>query len=831
MIKKLLYPLLFLISVPIGFCKAQVPANPYKAPLYWDVYENNFVKEKAGVSDNYISEEEWLANINWVDKNLKQHGYNMICIDGWGDQDYNQYGYRTKHSHAWKHDYAWWSDELQKRGMTLGIYDEPLWVNVAAANAGIKVKGTDIPLSTLINKNEGAMWFTWLQVDKPGAEEYVKGYVQHYADMGVKYLRVDFLSWFESGYDRNIGTVGPNRPVAYYDKALKWMREACDANGMFLSLVMPNLYNDAATELKYGHMIRINEDCAEGGWGRFSDNARGQQRAGWSQFANPFDGFIYFSKISGRGKMILDGDFIRLNTYANDDERRSVISLHLMAGGPLTISDQFNTIGSSIKFYQNEEMLELNKDGFVGSPLSNDPNNSKSQIWKGQMSNGDWIIALFNRENAMVNRSINFQTELGLGGNAFVRDLWSHTDLGTMNGISKNIPAHGCMVFRISSNPEKVLSPTFNQVEGSYKNKINLSIASLTTGALIYYTTDGSEPGISSMKYSQTFEINNTSVIKALAVKEGMVDSYISSSEYLIGESKAQFAMYVAGTFNDWNLSQVELHNTGGNNWESDAIWIEKGDQELKFANSPRWYGDDWGNSSGMSGTLELTTGGAPNVRFTAPETGNYIFRFNDYTLEYSITKTFGSTQDQMYVAGTFSSWNLSANPMNLIGDNQWSTNPILISAGNHELKFANKSDWTGDDWGNNTGHSGVAKQSTGGDPNIKFNISESKDYVFTFNDQTLAYNISSTTNITDLRSENIKLRTDNLSNTIQIYANTLITGIYCYNDKGMLLYQSSPNKKSENIDLNILKMVQLSIIKTITDKETKTFKILIKQS
>ena len=25
--------------------------------------------------------------------------------------------------------------------------------------------------------------------------------------MGIKYLRVDFLSWFESGYDRNLGTV------------------------------------------------------------------------------------------------------------------------------------------------------------------------------------------------------------------------------------------------------------------------------------------------------------------------------------------------------------------------------------------------------------------------------------------------------------------------------------------------------------------------------------------------------------------------------------------------------------------------------------------------
>ena len=431
---------------------AQNPVNPYKAPLYWTVYENNFLKEKAGVKDNYISEAEWLANINWVDSNLKSFGYNIICIDGWGNVDYNQYGYRTKHSSNWAHDYAWWSAELQKRGMTIGIYDNPLWVNVNAANAGIKVKGTNIALSTLINTAENAKWFTWLQVDKPGAEQYVKGYVQHYADMGVKYLRVDFLSWYESGWDRYMGTVGLSRPVANYQTALRWMREACDANGIFLSLVMPNLNNDAVNEQKYGHMIRINEDCAEGGWSRFSELARGVKRSGWSQYGNAFDGYIYWSKIAGRGKMILDGDFIRLNTLSNDEERKSVVSLHLMAGGPLSIADQHNSIGNSLWIYQNEELLALNADGFVAKPLSNDPINALSQVWKGQMSNGDWIVGFFNRETTTQTRSINFQTELGITGNAYVRDLWSHSNLGVATSLSKPLSAHTCQIYKISLN-------------------------------------------------------------------------------------------------------------------------------------------------------------------------------------------------------------------------------------------------------------------------------------------------------------------------------------------------------------------------------------------
>jgi len=534
---------------------AQNPVNPFKAPLYWTVYEHNFLKEKAGVVDNYIPESEWLANINWVESNLKSFGYNMICIDGWGNVDYNQYGYRTKHSSNWVHDYAWWSAELQKKGMTLGIYDNPLWVNVNAANAGIRVKGTNIALSTLIKPSENAKWFTWLQVEKPGAEQYVKGYIQHYADMGVKYLRVDFLSWYESGWDRYMGTVGVSRPVSHYQTALRWMREACDANNMFLSLVMPNLNNVAANEQLYGHMIRINEDCAEGAWSRFSDLARGIKRNGWSQYGNAFDGYIYWSKIAGRGKMISDGDFIRLNTFANDEERKSVVSLHLIAGGPVTIADQYSTIGNSLWIYQNQELMELNADGFVGKPLSNDPTNALSQVWKGQLSNGDWIVGFFNRESTPQTRSINFQQELGIDGNAYVRDLWTHSDLESTAFLSKQVGAHACHVYKISTNPI----------------------------------------------------------------------------------SLPQQTMYIGASFNNWNPSLLPMNYVGNNNWTTNPVNLIAGYYELKFTNTSNWSGQDWGSATGLSGTSKLSTGGLPNITFTVSSNGMYSFKFNDITLAYSI--------------------------------------------------------------------------------------------------------------------------------------------------------------------------------------------------
>lgn len=436
----------FMLAVLLG-CMQQggaAPANPFKAPLYWSPYEYNLK------TDGYIPEAEWSANIDWVEKNLKPYGYTMVCIDGWGDDDqWDRYGYRTSHSSHWTHDYVWWAANLKSRGMSLGIYNNPLWINKRAADAGALIKGTKIPLKSIMNEGENAKFFQWVQVDCPGAEQYVKGYVQFYADMGVRYLRVDFLSWFETGYDHNMGKVGPKRPRADYETALRWMREACDANGMFLSLVMPNLSNEAELEARYGHMFRVNEDAGDGGWSRFSELRRGQRINGWSQFGNAFDGLTYWSKLAGKGKVILDPDFLRLNTFANDEERKSAVSVCILAGGPVSVADRYNTIGNSLWVYQNAELLALNKEGFVARPLTNDPAQPKSQIWTGRLANGDWIVGLFNREKEAEERSITF-ADLGLARSVYVRDLWKHEDLGRMASYTATVPPHGCVVLRIS---------------------------------------------------------------------------------------------------------------------------------------------------------------------------------------------------------------------------------------------------------------------------------------------------------------------------------------------------------------------------------------------
>jgi hypothetical protein len=635
---------------------AQTPMpNPYKAPLYWSVYEHHILKDQLGVSDNYIPESEFRSNIDFVDIHLKSSGYNMICVDGWGDVPVNTNGYRTAHSRHWEHDYPWWSSYLQQRGMTLGMYDNPLWLHVGSSDTTTKIAGTNILVSSLINNADPG----WCQVDRPGAEQYVKGYIKYYADMGIKYLRVDFLSWYESGLDRYSGQVGiTNRPHAHYVTALKWMREAADTNGIFLSLVMPNLFTqsniEAQVERQYGHMIRVDEDVFEGGWTRWSDNARGVKRVGWSVYANAVDGLTYWSYIGGRSNMIPDPDFLRLNTFSNNDEKKSVVSICLIAGGSVTPSDQHKTIGNDVWIYVNPELMALRTDRFVAMPKTNDPTQASSQIWKGQLTNGDWVVGLFNRENSPQNRSINF-SELGLA-TANVRDMWAHTNLAVMSSFSANIPAHGCRILKISTNslagpiPMHVQSLVIGTQAaasggsfGAATVTIKDNVGNPVSGATVYVTFSGSYgekvSGITDLNGAVTLVTTGTAndTIKVTADVAHVThanNAYAADQNVITSVGERMFA---AGTFSNWRLKDNSMRWVN-DVWEVISMPFSAGmNYQMKFANTMDWSGDDWGNAAGMSGMASLTTGGAPNIIFTPLTNGLYTITFNPVTLAYSI--------------------------------------------------------------------------------------------------------------------------------------------------------------------------------------------------
>lgn len=429
-------------------------------PKYWIAYEWCFDHDKP------IPEARWKNNIDWMAENFRDYGYDMICNDGWIEaaQTINENGYITKYNSEWQNGFEYWNKYIANKGMKVGVYYNPMWMTRAAYFANCPVEGTNGKTTMDIagKKNFNDMLF-WVDVNKEGAEQWIKGYVRYFKSLGVSYLRIDFLE----NYERNYGT-------AAYDKALQWIAEEA-GDDLFLSLVMPNCYHHGKTELKYGDMIRVDDDCFKGGWDFASSRRRGQHKSSWPQYGNAFDGMVAFSDVAAKGQMILDGDFMRLNTMATKEEKQFLYSLMVMGGSALTIADQYDTIGDAVEIYQNREMIELNDLGFVGRPLSRRLSSGNSSRWVGQLPDGDYIVGLFNREEDTIQSGIDFFKELGIKEGAVenVRDLWQHQDLGEMcEKYTTALAPHSCKILRIRPKGSKRYQAEFASPKGGVTTNI-----------------------------------------------------------------------------------------------------------------------------------------------------------------------------------------------------------------------------------------------------------------------------------------------------------------------------------------------------------------------
>jgi hypothetical protein len=555
----------FLLAVFFSFLTVTAFSQRQKAPMYFSAYAYLYTVNQNQATTLPVNESRWQHNIDYISEHLASLGFDMICTDGWGEDIRNSDGFRIKHHSGWTHDYSYWAGYAQQKGVKLGLYENPLWINEHVENT-----------SHLYDPYENATWFNWLQVDAPGAEDYVRRYIEFYKSFGVEYLRIDFLSWYEDGIDKTVELTNEHgRTVEDYQTALSWLNYYCDVNDIQLSLVMPHLYNHGANERQFapGSMIRVNEDACEGTWYRFGEIERGIKHDIWSQYWNTFDGLVYWSDISGfdesKNEMILDGDFIWLSSYDNDEEKKTVLSLNLMAGGAIALTEyDIEDIQQSIHLLQNQEVFELNSDGFVGKPLSHDPLNAQSQIWIGQMSQGDYVIGFFNREDGVETRSLDFSA-IGLTGEYYVRDLWMRTNLGAMTSFSSELPPHGCRLLRLSATP---------------------------------------------------FELGDLGEITPVNQN-----------------------MYIGGSFNDWSLPTMPMTRVN-EIWEYSDIHLTEGRYEMKFANSEDWSGKDWGDATGLSGLLTETTGGGSNINFTISDPGAYNIAFDDNSLEYSIVADVASS-------------------------------------------------------------------------------------------------------------------------------------------------------------------------------------------
>jgi len=124
-------------------------------------------------------------------------------------------------------------------------------------------------------------------------------------------------------------------------------------------------------------------------------------------------------------------------------------------------------------------------------------------------------------------------------------------------------------------NLPQAATPTFTPLAGTYSSAQNVSIKDATTGATIYYTTNGNIPTTSSTKYTGAITVSATQTIKAIATASNYTTSAPASALYTINLPQAATPTFtpLAGTYSsaqnvsikDTTAGAVIYYTTNGN--------------------------------------------------------------------------------------------------------------------------------------------------------------------------------------------------------------------------------------------------------------------------
>ena len=93
-------------------------------------------------------------------------------------------------------------------------------------------------------------------------------------------------------------------------------------------------------------------------------------------------------------------------------------------------------------------------------------------------------------------------------------------------------------------------TPTFSPAPGTFVTRQYVTVTDSTSGAAIYYTTDGSTPTTSSTPYTAPITIDAATTIQAIAVANGLSPSAVATGTYTIAPAAAPPILSPApGTF------------------------------------------------------------------------------------------------------------------------------------------------------------------------------------------------------------------------------------------------------------------------------------------
>jgi Chitobiase/beta-hexosaminidase C-terminal domain/Bacterial lectin len=153
------------------------------------------------------------------------------------------------------------------------------------------------------------------------------------------------------------------------------------------------------------------------------------------------------------------------------------------------------------------------------------------------------------------------------------------TAIASASGFLQSLPSSQTYTLQ-----NQVAAPTFSPAASSFSSPISVTLSDATSGAKIYYTTNGATPTVASTLYSSPITVSATTTVKAIAAVTGMSNSNVSSATYTyVPNQGGTGSNFVNGfssaasvmTFNGFTgLADTRLQLTDGGFNEASSAWF-----------------------------------------------------------------------------------------------------------------------------------------------------------------------------------------------------------------------------------------------------------------
>ncbi|MEV6611513.1 alpha-galactosidase [Kutzneria sp. NPDC051319] len=369
------------------------------------------------------------------DSGLVAHGYTYLNID---DFYYLNPATTVDSGGRWAidparfpHGMAAVANYVHSQGEKFGMYLTP-GIPVAAYQQNTPIEGTtwharDIVSDTSryetnYNYGNGSMYYIDYSKNPAAAQAWLNSWADQLASWGVDYIKLDGVGDWDipdvQHWSQALNQAG--RPIHFEL-----------SNSLALS--------DAATWKQYANGWRIEGDV----------ECYCSTLTNWNNVAQRFGDLPNWTDWASAGGWN-DPDSLEIggsNTGLTADERRTAMTLWAVTASPITLGTDLTALtADDLSLLTNDEVLAVDQRGNAARPVDR---LTQTQTWATGNADGSYTVALFNLTGGTATVTARW-SDLGFGGTASVRDLWTHTDLGTATDtFSASLAPHASRLLRV----------------------------------------------------------------------------------------------------------------------------------------------------------------------------------------------------------------------------------------------------------------------------------------------------------------------------------------------------------------------------------------------